>query len=129
MESRSKYKLRGINFHKIIDLYNKFPTFVKNWCEMASEMQATIDRLLGKTNVLVEKYLALERDKVALDEENKQLHEAIRRLKGQVESLKQNNEYLQLARTLTPSRENLDESKAIIAQLVRDVEKCISQLI
>lgn len=96
---------------------------------MASEMQATIDRLLGKTNVLVEKYLALERDKVALDEENKQLHEAIRRLKGQVESLKQNNEYLQLARTLTPSRENLDESKAIIAQLVRDVEKCISQLI
>ena len=35
---------------------------------------------------------------------------------------------LQIARQIAPDREALDRSRAMIARLVRDVDKCIEQL-
>lgn len=37
-------------------------------------------------------------------------------------------DFLQMARQIAPDREALDRSRAMIARLVRDVDKCIEQL-
>lgn len=95
---------------------------------MAVDLHSTIERILNKSSVLVEKYHALEAEKVNAELKVRQLHEEIATLKKELEQLRQDNEYLRMARTIVPSYEQLAESKSIISQLVRDVDKCISQL-
>lgn len=95
---------------------------------MATDLHSTINRILNKSNVLVEKYQALEAEKVNAELKIKQLHEEIAVLKKELEKLRQDNEYLRMARSIAPSYEQIEESRSIISQLVRDVDKCISQL-
>lgn len=95
---------------------------------MATDLHSTIERILNKSSVLVEKYHALEAEKLNAELKIRQLQEEIATLKKELEQLRQDNEYLRMARTIAPSYEQLAESRTIISQLVRDVDKCISQL-
>ena len=95
---------------------------------MAADLHSTIERILSKSGVLVEKDQALEKERVNAEQEISRLRNEIQKLKKEVEQLRQDNEYLKLARSIAPSYEQLAESRAIISQLVRDVDKCISQL-
>lgn len=95
---------------------------------MAVDLHSTIERILSKSSVLVERYHALEADKLNADKEIAKLNNEILALKKEVEQLRQDNEYLRLARTIAPSYDQLVESKTILNQLVREVDKCISQL-
>ena len=95
---------------------------------MAADLHSTIERILSKSSVLVEKYHALEVDKLNADKEIERLNLELTALKKEVEQLRQYNEYLKIARTIAPSYEQLAESKNILNQLVREVDKCISQL-
>ncbi len=45
-----------------------------------------------------------------------------------VDQLQSDNDYLKMARTIVPDTAGLADSKAIISKLVRDIDKCISQL-
>ena len=45
-----------------------------------------------------------------------------------IEKLEMDKDFLQMARQIAPDREALDRSRAMIARLVRDVDKCIEQL-
>lgn len=96
--------------------------------KMATDLHSTIERILSKSSVLVEKYHALETEKVNAEQEIKRLQNEVLALRKEVEILRQDNEYLRIARSIAPSFEQLAESKSIINQLVRDVDKCISQL-
>ncbi len=95
---------------------------------MATDLHSTIERILSKSSVLVEKYHALEQERLNAEKEIKQLQNEVKALRKEVELLRQDNEYLRIARSITPSFEQLAESRSIITQLVRDVDKCISQL-
>ncbi len=95
---------------------------------MATDLHSTIERILNKSSVLVEKYHALEAENESAKQEIRQLQNEVLALKKEVEILRQDNEYLRIARSIVPSYEQLAESKSIINQLVRDVDKCISQL-
>ncbi|MBQ7941142.1 MAG: hypothetical protein IJ328_01875 [Muribaculaceae bacterium] len=95
---------------------------------MTTDLHSTIERILSKSSVLVEKYHALEIDKANAEQEIIQLREEIAVLRKELEKLRQDNEYLRIARSIAPSYEQLAESRSIISQLVRDVDKCISQL-
>ncbi len=95
---------------------------------MASDLQSTLGRIITKSNVLIEKYRALEEEKIAADNKIEKLQLQVDSMKKELESLQRDNEYMRLARTIMPNADQLSESKAIIRQLVRDVDKCISQL-
>lgn len=95
---------------------------------MAADLHSTIQRILGKTNVLVEKYQALAEELDRVEAEVRTLRGENASLTKENQMLRQENDYLKLARSIVPSHESLEESKAIINQLVRDVDKCISQL-
>ncbi|MDO5772199.1 MAG: hypothetical protein Q4Q28_08690 [Bacteroidales bacterium] len=95
---------------------------------MVSELQTTLRRLQAKSDVLLEKYHALKLEKEAVEQENDQLRSRLAQLDKEIEKLRLDYEYLQMARMITPTRESVVQSRAILAKLVQDVDKCISQL-
>ena len=95
---------------------------------MVSELQTTLRRLQAKSDVLLEKYHALKIEKEAVEQENDQLRSRLAQLDKEIEKLRLDYEYLQMARMITPTRESVVQSRAILAKLVQDVDKCISQL-
>ena len=95
---------------------------------MVSELQTTLRRLQAKSDVLLEKYHALKLEKEAVEQENDQLRSRLAQLDKEIEKLRLDYEYLQMARMITPTRESVVQSRAILAKMVQDVDKCISQL-
>lgn len=95
---------------------------------MDSELQNTLARLISKSMVLVEKYNALKAAKEAVEQENAELKAAIAAMGAQIERLQQDYDYLKVARTVSTNREELDRNRDMLAKLVQDIDKCISQL-
>ncbi|MDD2960864.1 MAG: hypothetical protein PHR45_02135 [Muribaculaceae bacterium] len=95
---------------------------------MAIDLQNTLIRLSSKTTVLVAKYHALEDEKKRIEDVNVSQEEEIKKLKMDIERLRIDNEYLKIARSISMDSMELAKSKAVISDLVRDVDKCIAQL-
>ena len=95
---------------------------------MVSELQSTLERIKSKSDVLLEKYNALRLEKEAVEQENSQLRSRLAQLDKELELMRRDYEYLQMARMITPTRESVIQIRAILAKLVQDVDKCISQL-
>ena len=95
---------------------------------MASEIQDTLARIVTKSKVLVEKYHVLLAEKEQLEQQVQQLKEEVDTLRKANEQLGHDNEYLSLARNVVPDAGKTSEVKKLISSLVRDIDKCISQL-
>ena len=95
---------------------------------MVSELQSTLEQIKSKSDVLLEKYNPLRLEKEAVEQENSQLRSRLAQLDKELELMRRDYEYLQMARMITPTRESVIQSRAILAKLVQDVDKCISQL-
>lgn len=95
---------------------------------MASELQETLARIVTKSEVLVEKYHVLSAEKERLEQVVARLQAENETLKKENGRLQTDNEYLTLARNIVPNSEGVREAKHLISSLVRDIDKCISQL-
>ena len=70
-----------------------------------------------------------------LNDEKERLEQVVAQLQSEMEVLKKENEklstdnhYLTMARHFVPNSEKAAEAKKMISSLVRDIDKCISQL-
>ena len=95
---------------------------------MASELQERLNRIVGKSNVLVERYQSVLAQKTDVEERLAQAVELNERLKLEVEHLKRENEFLRIAHTVAASPDQVAHVRATITRLVRDIDKCITQL-
>lgn len=95
---------------------------------MASELQDTLDRIMAKSRVLIEKYTLLEQKNQQLAEQIVLLQSQVEQLHKQNEQLQQQNHYLSIARSIVPDSKQLANSKAIISSLVQKVDQCIAHL-
>ena len=95
---------------------------------MAANLHETLDRLRSKSEVLIARYKALATEKENVVQQNIDLQNTINSLRKQLEQAMRENEYLKLAKSISLNNEELVKSRATIAKLVRDVDKCISQL-
>ena len=95
---------------------------------MDSGLQETLTRLIGKTQVLVEKYNALKAEKEAIERENAELKAGFGAMVARLERLQQEYDYLKLARTVATNRKELDRNREMLGKLAQDIDKCISQL-
>ncbi len=95
---------------------------------MASELQETLARIVTKSKVLVDKYHVLNAEKERLEQVVAQLLNEVEVLKKENEKLSTDNHYLTMARHFVPNSEKAAEAKKMISSLVRDIDKCISQL-
>lgn len=107
---------------------NNLRIFVKNWRDMAPEIQTTLNRIISKSEVLLAKYRALEDEKKAVEKENEDLKKRLVTMTVELEKLHQEYEFLQIARLVSPTRESITKNQAKLAKLVQDMDKCISQL-
>ena len=95
---------------------------------MAVNLEELIERLQRKMLVLIDKYKLLETDKKSVDEENVSLKAEIVNLKKQLELTNTEKDFIRIARNISNTPDDLAKNKAVLIQLVRDVDKCIAQL-
>ena len=95
---------------------------------MANELQQTLERIINKSNILLEKYHALEDVNNQLASEKEQLVKDIEQMKRDNELLQQELEYLKMARVVAPNLDDVEKARTTISTLVRDIDKCIAQL-
>lgn len=95
---------------------------------MATELQDTLTRIVNKSNILIEKYRALDAQREHLEGEVQRLTQDVERLTKDNEQLRQANEYLTMARSLVPDTSKAQQARAKISTMVREIDKCIDQL-
>ena len=95
---------------------------------MASDLQQTVERLNRKALNLVDRYQIMLREKQAAQMRIAELESTVDTLRARVQDLERQVEYLSVVTTAFPSREELNRSRARLSELVREIDKCISDL-
>lgn len=97
---------------------------------MAKDFQSQLENISSKLIVLTGKYRALEEAYRAVKNENTDLKAQLLARQKDIDDLKVENEYLRVASALRAiSPDKLEETKATIANLIQDVDKCIADLL
>ncbi len=95
---------------------------------MAAELQQIIDRLTAKTHILTERFAIVldQRDKALAA--NRELVKALRRAQADNEQLRLKNNYLAITKTATAASRDLGATRALLSDLVCEIDKCIADL-
>ncbi len=95
---------------------------------MAFDYENTFKRIIAKTEIIEQRYLRILEN---LDAANARIEE-LERLNAakdrELEQMKIKIEYLQLATTIAPTRNQVEEARAMISGLIRDIDRCITDL-
>lgn len=95
---------------------------------MAAELQQTVDRLKAKMMVVNDRFklICTERDSAleriaALEKDLDAARLEIQRLGAEVE-------FLRIATTISPERKDVERTRSLLSELIRDIDKCIADL-
>ena len=95
---------------------------------MPGELQQKTDRIAAKARIVIERYalIAAQRDealsRIAV------LQETVARLERRIAEMEQRNVYLRTAMSFAPTREETVRAKALLSEMVREIDLCISEL-
>ncbi len=95
---------------------------------MVEDFKQTLERLRGKTDLLTKRYQALLQEKQVADMQNEELTALTNKQQQEINRLQQEVEYLKVVTTLNPNRNDVEKSRAFLSELVREIDKCISEL-
>ncbi|MBO5297266.1 MAG: hypothetical protein J6B03_06690 [Candidatus Homeothermus sp.] len=95
---------------------------------MAGDLQQTLLRISRKAESLTERYNALYQAKKEADETIAGLEKKIAGQEEEIRILKSRVEYLTVVTTAIPDRRDVELSRARISELVREIDKCITEL-
>lgn len=95
---------------------------------MADKLKQTLERLRSKTDILTERYHKLLQEKQQADVSIEQLKIETQKQQKEINRLQQEVEHLKVVTTLSPNREDVEKSRAFLSKLVRDIDKCITEL-
>lgn len=95
---------------------------------MAGNLQQRLDSIRSKAQLLQSRYLMLLDEKRAADARILELQDTLERQKKEINIMQQQIEHLRVVTTLNPSRDDVERSRTILTELVRDIDKCISEL-
>lgn len=116
------------NIDDIIFHPKKITIFVKNWIDMAEDFQQRIERISNKAKLLTDLYAVLRQEKQAADSRIVELTNQVEAQRQEIEQLTQQLEYLKIATTIVPDRQQVENSRAMLIKLVREIDKCIQEL-
>lgn len=95
---------------------------------MADQLEQSLARITEKSRFLIERYKTVSvREKEAsrrVAELEKELAEA----RKTIQRLTVENEYLTVASNFAPDRDSREHARSVIADLVREVDRCIADL-
>ena len=95
---------------------------------MPGELKQTIERVSNKAKILVERYHVLLESKRQADARILEQDAMILAQKKEIESLRQQVEYLQIATNVIPDNSQTERTRTLISTLVREIDRCIYDL-
>lgn len=95
---------------------------------MPGELKQTIERVSNKAKILVERYHVLLESKRQADARILEQDAMILAQKKEIESLRQQVEYLQIATNVIPDNSQTERTRTLISTLVREIDLCINDL-
>ncbi len=95
---------------------------------MSADLQKTVERLRAKMLVVSDRFSLIcdQRDKAL--ERIAALETELAAANTKVSRLEQEVEFLRIATTIAPERKDVEQTRALLTQLVRDIDKCIADL-
>ena len=95
---------------------------------MAVDLRQRMERIESKAQPLTERYHVVLNEKQAANKRIAELEATVQSMLKEIESLKQELEFQRIATTISPSREDVDRSRAVLSGLVREIDNCINEL-
>ena len=95
---------------------------------MAGELQKKIDRVNTKTQLLLDRYTILLQRRESDLAQIAELQAEIETLRKENGRLQQENDFLKIATTIAPTRNDVNSTRELLTRLVREIDKCIADL-
>lgn len=95
---------------------------------MAVNLQERIDKIQAKAALMVERYEHLRLQLAEARDSIGQLEAIVDRQRREIEDRDRQIEYLKVASVLTPDHRDVESTRAMLSELVREIDKCINQL-
>lgn len=95
---------------------------------MPTSIEHLISNLETKAKLLQKRHEYLQERIDSRDAEIMALKKELELEKRRNSELRQQIEYLQVVHSVTPSREDVNQTRAILTGLVREIDKCIADL-
>lgn len=95
---------------------------------MTTNLSEVLQRLLRKSELLAEQYSELKAETDDLKSRYEGLQNENKILQTELEKVRLENEYLKVSHKIAPTPEDVKASQALLTELVRNIDKCISQL-
>ena len=95
---------------------------------MAGELQKKIDRVNTKTQLLLHRYTILLQRRESDLAQIAELQAEIETLRKENGRLQQENDFLKIATTIAPTRNDVNSTRELLTRLVREIDKCITDL-
>lgn len=95
---------------------------------MAGELQKKIDRVNTKTQLLLDRYTILLQRRESDLAQIAELQAELDKLRKENGRLQQENDFLKIATTIAPTRNDVNSTRELLTRLVREIDKCITDL-
>ncbi len=95
---------------------------------MAVDLQQRIDSIRTKAEIITSRYSKLMEEKRAVDERVADLQRTVEMQQRRIAELNSKVEYLTVVTTLTPERQQVEQTRAMLTELVREIDQCITDL-
>ncbi len=95
---------------------------------MAYDFERAIERLRGKTAMVAKRYRVAIDQRDAARRDMKRLEDELLHKDREIKELKMKIEYLSVVTSARPSADEMKRSRAMLSELVREIDQCISDL-
>lgn len=95
---------------------------------MAEALKQRLDRIESKANLLKKKIAELRESRKVNQSHIASLLKSDEKQRKEIEQLNARIQYLSLSHTIAPTGEDLAKSRDILAQLVREIDRCIADI-
>lgn len=92
------------------------------------ELRKKIDRLTEKSRIVIERYALIKQQRDAALTKVADLEKSLGERDLLISELQRQVEFLKVATLVAPDREEVKNARAILSEMVRDIDKCIVEL-
>lgn len=95
---------------------------------MADDLREQLTRISVKSQMLIQRYENVLAVKEQLEKELERMREEITRQTLKIEQLEQQLEFMTVSAALAPDKAALESARRTISDIIRDINRCITDL-
>ncbi len=95
---------------------------------MAANLQQRIEKIEAKAALMIERYELMRQARQRAEAKVEELVSEIGRLERTIAEMSRQIEYLKVASVMSPDHRDVEATRAVLSELVREIDKCINQL-